>query len=81
MDLSSNCCWRHWYFLLYVQLFGAHGQAIQVTLFEAAMPPMITSAIIATEHDLDPPLATLMVTVGLVSFATLTAWWWMLQGI
>jgi len=69
-------------FLLYVPLLGAHGQAIQITLFQAAMPPMITSAILATEHDLDPPLATLMVTVGLViSFATLTAWWWLMQGI
>jgi len=69
-------------FLLYVVLLGAHGQPMQITLFEAAMPPMITAAIIATEHDLNPPLATLMVTVGLVvSFLTLTAWWWLLQGI
>ncbi|MGA8146703.1 MAG: AEC family transporter [Gallionellaceae bacterium] len=69
-------------FLLYVPLLGAHGQAIQITLFEAAMPPMITAAILATEHDLDPPLATLMVALGLViSFATLTGWWWLMQGV
>ncbi len=69
-------------FLLYVPLLHAHGQAIQITLFEAAMPPMITSAILATEHDLDPPFATLMVAVGLVcSFATLTAWWWLMRGV
>lgn len=69
-------------YLLYVPLSGAHGQAIQVTLFEAAMPPMITAAIIASEHDLDPELATLMVAVGLlVSFVTLSAWWWVLQGV
>ncbi len=69
-------------FLLYVPLLGAHGQAIQITLFQAAMPPMITAAILATEHDLDPPLATLMVTVGLIlSFATLTGWWWLMQGV
>ena len=69
-------------FLLYVPLLGAHGQAIQVTLFEAAMPPMITAAIVATEHDLDPPLANLMVAVGLVvSFFTLTAWWFLLRAI
>ena len=69
-------------YLLYVPLLGAHGQAIQVTLFESAMPPMITAAILATEHDLDPPLATLMVAVGLViSFATLTGWWWLMQGV
>ncbi|HSM98535.1 MAG TPA: AEC family transporter [Gallionella sp.] len=69
-------------FLLYVPLLGAHGQAIQITLFEAAMPPMITAAILATEHDLDPPLATLMVAVGLViSFVTLSIWWWLMQGV
>ena len=69
-------------YLLYVQLLGAHGQTIQVTLFEAAMPPMITAAIVATEHDLDPPLVTLMVAVGLiVSFFTLTGWYWLLRGV
>jgi predicted permease len=69
-------------FILYVHLLGAHGQAIQITLFESAMPPMITAAILATEHDLDPPFATLMVAVGLVfSFVTLTAWWWLMRGV
>lgn len=69
-------------YLLYVQLLGAHGQVMQVTLFEAAMPPMITAAIIADEHDLDPELATLMVAMGLLlSFATLTGWWWVLRGV
>jgi predicted permease len=69
-------------YLLYVQLFGAHGQAIQVTLFEAAMPPMITAAIVASEHDLDPPLANLMVAVGLIlSFFTLGAWWYLLRAV
>jgi predicted permease len=65
--------------LLYVHLLGAQGPAIQVTLFEAAMPPMITASIIASEHGLDPPLAALMVAVGLLlSFASLTGWWWAL---
>ena len=69
-------------FLLYVPLFGAHGQAIQVTIFEAAMPPMITAAILAQKHDLDPELSTLMVAAGLpLSFLTLAAWWWLLKGI
>jgi len=69
-------------FLLYVPLLGAHGQAIQVTLFEAAMPPMIAASIIAQEHDLDPSLATLMVAVGLpLSFLTLSGWYWVLQGV
>ncbi len=66
--------------LIYVQLLGAHGQAIQVTVFEAAMPPMITAAIVAAEHDLDPPLANLMVAVGLMlSFFTLSGWWFLMR--
>lgn len=68
--------------LLYVQLLGANGPAIQVTIFEAAMPPMITAAIVASEHDLDPPLANLMVAVGLIlSFITLSVWWLLLRTI
>ena len=62
-------------YLIYVGLLGAHGEQIQVTLFEAAMPPMITAAIVASEHDLDPPLANLMVAIGLIlSFVTLFFW-------
>ncbi len=67
-------------YLLYVQLLGAQGLAIQVTVFEAAMPPMIAAAIVTSEHDLDPPLANLMVAVGLIlSFFTLSAWWLLLR--
>ena len=69
-------------YLLYVQLLGAHGLTIQVTLFEAAMPSMITAAIVANEHDLDPPLANVMVAVGLIlSFFTLSAWWFLLRAV
>jgi hypothetical protein len=69
-------------YLLYVQLLGAGGKAIQVTLFEAAMPPMITAAIVASEHDLDPDLVNLMVAIGLlVSFITLSGWSWLLSSV
>lgn len=62
-------------YLLYVQLLGAHGQAIRITVFEAAMPPMITAAIVATEHELNPALVNAMVAVGLLAaFATLYGW-------
>jgi len=68
--------------LLYVPLFGMQGQLLQVTIFEAAMPPMLTAAIIAAEHDLDPPLANLMVAAGLIiSFATLSIWWLALRSV
>jgi len=69
-------------YVFYVELLGAHGQPIQITLFEAAMPPMITAAIVASEHNLNPPLANLMVAIGLMlSFFTLYGWWWILRGV
>jgi malate permease and related proteins len=62
-------------YLLYVLALGAHGPAIRVTVFEAAMPPMITGAIVATEHGLNPSLSSSMVAVGLLlSFITLYGW-------
>lgn len=69
-------------YLLYMQLLAQQGQAMQVTVFEAAMPPMITAAILAAEHDLDAELANLMVAAGLLlSFVTLSAWWWMMRAV
>jgi len=66
-------------FLLYVKVFNLDGLPITVTLFEAAMPPMITAGIIATEHGINPPLANLIVAVGIVlAFFTLPLWWMVL---
>ena len=53
---------------------------MRVTVFEAAMAPMIGASIVAMDHDLDPPLLTLMVGVGIpLSFLTLPAWWRLLS--
>lgn len=60
-------------------LFGAEGPVTQVTVFEAAMAPMIGASIVAMDHDLDPPLVTLMLGVGIpLSFLTLPVWWYLL---
>jgi predicted permease len=67
---------------LFVVVMGARGTEIQVTLFEAAMAPMITGSIVAAEHDLDGDLAALMVGVGIpLSFLTLPIWWLFLQNL
>lgn len=69
-------------FLLFIGAFGAEGLTARVTIFEAAMPPMIVGGIVAMEYGLNPKLAALMVGVGIpLSFATLPVWWWILQGI
>lgn len=50
-------------------------QAIEVTIIEAAMAPMITAAIIATDNELEPSLANLMVGVGIpLSLLTVPIW-------
>jgi malate permease and related proteins len=68
--------------LVLVNLLQSSGPVTQVTIFEAAMGPQIGAAIVAMEHELDPPLVTLMVGIGIpLSFVTLPLWWWFLQGV
>jgi predicted permease len=65
---------------LYIGIIGASGTPIKVTVFEAAMPPMITAGIIAAEHDLEPQLVALMLGIGIpLSFLTLWGWWQLLE--
>jgi hypothetical protein len=48
---------------------------IRITIFEAAMAPMIGGAVVAIENKLDPELVTLMVGIGIpLSFVTLSVW-------
>ncbi|MBN1278816.1 MAG: AEC family transporter [Chlorobium sp.] len=68
--------------LLYTGFFGLHGQALRITLFEAAMPPMITAGILASAQGLNPRLASLMVSAGIpLSFLTLAFWWYVLGAV
>jgi len=67
--------------LLYVAILGASGTVTEVTVFEAAMGPMITAGIIAIDHDLEPQLVTLMLGIGIpLSFVTLHLWHLFLTG-
>ena len=62
--------------LLFVRWLSGDGQVLNVTVFEAAMAPMIGASIVAIDHELDPPLVTLMVGLGIpLSFLTLPVWW------
>ena len=66
--------------LLFAPLMWLDRPILDVTVFEAAMGPMIGASIVAMDHELDPPLLTLMVGVGIpVSFLTLPAWWHLLN--
>jgi predicted permease len=68
-------------FLLYCTVLGTRGTVIQVTIFEAAMAPMITAGIIAIDHDLKPNLVGMLVGIGIpLSFVTLHFWHMFLAG-
>jgi predicted permease len=65
--------------LAYVELMEEQPQMMRVIVFEAAMAPQIGASIVAIQHNLNPPLVTLMVGVGtLLSFVTLPLWWLLL---
>lgn len=65
------------FYLLYKIIFKAEGLAIDVSIIEAAMAPMITAAILASSHGLKPRLAGMMIGVGIpVSFITLAFWYY-----
>ncbi|HVG61180.1 MAG TPA: AEC family transporter [Hyalangium sp.] len=50
----------------------------QATVLQNAMAPMVSGAILAAEHKLDPELAALMVGLGIpLSFLTVLAWMWL----
>src|ERR1035437_6820579 len=69
-------------FLLYSVILGATGTVIQVTIFEAAMAPMITAGIIAIDHNLRPQLVGMLVGIGIpLSFVTLHVWHLLLMGV
>jgi len=68
-------------FVLYVLVFGREGLIIQVSVIQAAMPPMITGAIIASSYGLNGRLATLMAGVGVPVAAITLAAWYLILGI
>lgn len=66
-------------YFLYVIVFRQNGMAIDVTIMEAAMAPMITASIISASYGLKPRLSNMMVGIGIpLSFITLTMWYFIL---
>lgn len=67
---------------LYVSLLQGKGTIAQVTVFEAAMAPQIGASIVAIQNNLNPPLVVLMVGYGtILSFATLSFWYYILRAV
>ncbi len=61
-------------------ILNTRGIIPQISVFEAAMAPMITASVIADQYQLNPRLANLMVGTGiLLSFISTGLWWLVLQ--
>ena len=68
--------------LLYFGVLGQVDMVSRVTVFEAAMGPMITGGIVAVSYDLRPRLATSVVGVGIaLSFVTLPVWYFVITAL
>lgn len=61
--------------VIYKYIFHQSRDVIDIFILEAAMAPMITAAIIASAHDLEPKFCNLMVAVGIpLSILTVGIW-------
>lgn len=65
--------------VLFYYAFDKQGELYTVSVLECAMPPMITSSILAIEYNLDEKLANALPTLGILfSVPTLLFWKWLL---
>ena len=63
-------------FILYFLILKQRGEIIEISFLESAMGPMVTAAIIASAHRLEPKFCNLILGVGIpLSFLTLTLWY------
>lgn len=59
-----------------IVLLTSKGLAGQVTVLEAGMAPMVTGAILASDYNLNPKLANLLLGIGIpVSFLSVALWY------
>jgi len=57
---------------------GYKGIIPQISIFEAAMPTLLTSAVVADEYGLNPKLSNLIIGIGIILSLLTTAGWWLI---
>jgi len=66
-------------YLLYAIILEKQGVLMKVSVLEAAMPAMVTAAIIAKQYNLNSDLGNILVSLGLlISFPLFYFWYWFL---
>ncbi|MGB9697557.1 MAG: AEC family transporter [Ignavibacteria bacterium] len=67
-------------YLLFMIWLDRSSIYFKASIIEAAMPPMVMGAVLATTFELNPKLANIMVGAGIfVSAITLPLWFWVLK--
>ncbi|PSK92060.1 AEC family transporter [Taibaiella chishuiensis] len=61
-----------------ISLFRVTGIIGQISVFEMAMPTLLTSGIIADQYNLNPKLSNLVIGIGIVCSFISTGLWWLL---
>ncbi|KQM78308.1 transporter [Pedobacter sp. Leaf216] len=65
--------------LLVALALGMNGTITKITIFEMAMPTLLTAGVVADQYNLNPKLSNLVVGIGiLLSFITTGLWWMVL---
>jgi len=63
-----------------VLVMGLKGIIPQIVIFEAAMPTLLTSGVVAEQYNVNPKLSSLIIGISiLVAFATTSLWYHILQ--
>jgi len=66
--------------ILIAIIFQLKGKIVQVSIFEMAMPSLLSAALVANEYKLNPKLINLVVGVGIIlSFFTTSIWFYILK--
>lgn len=61
-------------------LLGMSGIITKITIFEMAMPTLLTAGVVADQYNLNPKVSNLVVGIGiLLSFITTAIWWLVLN--
>ncbi len=58
-----------------VTLAGGSGDVVDVSVLQAAMPPMVTAAVVASEAGLDERLASALAGIGVLAAMVILPLW------
>lgn len=62
--------------LVMALVLGMNGMITKITIFEMAMPTLVTAGVVADQYNLNPKLSNLVVGIGiLLCFITTGLWW------